>query len=73
MCVVYESVEDGIGEGVIADEVIPLVDGQLAGDEGGGALVAVIHEVHEVMALCGVEGFDTPVIKDEQVGIGELG
>ena len=65
-------VEDGIGEGVIADGGIPLVDGQLAGYQGGGGLVAVVHEVHEVVALCGVEGVHAPVIEDEQSGFGEL-
>ena len=59
----HQPVEDGIGEGVIAegviaDDGIPLVDGELAGDEGGGNLIAVVHEVHEVMALCGIEGTD---------------
>ena len=67
-----QPVEDGVGEGVIADGGIPLVDGQLAGYQGGGGLVAVVHEVHEVVALCGVEGFHAPVIEDEQSGVGKL-
>ena len=52
----YEPLEDGIGEGVIADDGIPLVDRQLADHHGGGGVVAVIRDVHEVVALCGVEG-----------------
>ena len=57
----YEPVEDGIGEGVIADGGIPLVDRQLAGHERGAGVIAVIHDVHEVMALCGIEGVHSPV------------
>ena len=32
--VVDEAVEDGIGEGGLADHLVPGVDGQLAGDDG---------------------------------------
>jgi hypothetical protein len=34
---VYEAVEDGVGEGGIADQAVPFVDEQLARDEGGFA------------------------------------
>ena len=67
-----EAVEDGVGEGVIPDGGIPLVDRELTGYQGGGMLVAPIHAMHEVMALCGVEGFHALVIEDEQSGSGEL-
>ena len=67
-----KSVEDSIGQGVIADDGIPLVDGQLAGYQGGGGPVTVVHDMHEVVALCGVEGLHAPVIEDEQPGLGEL-
>ena len=33
--VVDEAVEDGVGQGGIADVLVPVFDGQLAGDEGG--------------------------------------
>ena len=68
----YQPVEDGVGEGIIADGGNPLVDGQLAGHECGAGVVAVVHEVHEVMALCGVAGVHAPVIDDEQPGACEL-
>ena len=32
--VVYEAVEDGIGQGGIADDVVPFFDGKLTGDQG---------------------------------------
>ena len=35
-------------------------------------MIAVIHDVHEVMALCGVECLHAPVIDDEQPGPGKL-
>ena len=72
MGMMYQPVEDGIGEGVIADGGIPLVDGQLAGHERGAGVIAVVHDVHEVMALCGIEGVHAPVVDDEQSGACEL-
>ncbi len=32
--VVYEAVEDGVGKGGIADPFVPVLDGELAGDQG---------------------------------------
>lgn len=40
--VVYQSVEDGIGEGGIAQVGVPAVDGQLARHQRGGFVVAVV-------------------------------
>jgi hypothetical protein len=33
--VVDQAVEDGIGIGGVADQRVPLIDGELAGDDGG--------------------------------------
>ncbi len=35
--VVEEPVEDGVAEGGIADDVVPVVDGDLAGEQGAAA------------------------------------
>jgi hypothetical protein len=40
--VVDQAVEDGVGVGGIADQRVPLIDGELAGDDGGVAAVAVL-------------------------------
>ena len=49
--VVDEAVEDGVAEGGIANDVMPVLDGELAGDEGCAAAVAVFKDVEEVTAL----------------------
>jgi hypothetical protein len=36
---VDEAVEDGVGVGWIADHRVPVLDGELAGDDGGAAAV----------------------------------
>ena len=42
------AIEDGIGQGRIADGFVPVLDGQLAGDDGRGAAVAVFEDFQEV-------------------------
>jgi hypothetical protein len=43
--VVEDAVEDGVGEGGIAEVVVPAVDGDLAGDEDGAVAIAVLHDL----------------------------
>ena len=71
--VVHESVEDGIGEGGVADDFMPLFDWQLRGDEGRTQAMSVVEDVEQVAALLGIECREPPVIEDEEVGFGELG
>ena len=39
MSIVDDAVEDGVGEGGFADDLVPLRQRQLAGDQDGGVLV----------------------------------
>ena len=71
MGVVDDAVEDGVGEGGFADDVMPFGDGQLAGDQDRGVLVAVLDDFHEVAALIGVETVRAPIVEDEEVGLCE--
>ena len=41
----YETVENRVGEGRVTDGIMPLVDGKLAGDDGGAHGVAVLEEL----------------------------
>jgi len=67
MSVVDDAVEDGIGESGIANDVMPAVDGDLAGDEGSAAAVALLEDFQEVAALLGTERLETPIIEDEKL------
>ena len=42
VCIVHEPVKDGIGNGGIADRVMPELRGELARDEGAAGTVPVI-------------------------------
>ena len=69
--VVDESVEDGVGEGGVAEQFMPLGQGELAGDESGARGVSVFEEFEEVASVVGVELGDSEVVEDEEVGFGE--
>ena len=53
--VVDKAVEDGIGDRWIADHVVPVIDGHLAGDDGRSLLVAVLDDLQEIAPLLVVE------------------
>lgn len=55
-CGRYEpDVQDGIGEGRITDGLVPVLGGQLAGDDSGSTPVAVFDDFQKVAALGGGE------------------
>jgi hypothetical protein len=60
--VVGEAVEDGIGEGGIVEVLVPGADGELAGDDGGAGVEAVVEEFEEVAAVPVGEGGDPPIV-----------
>ncbi len=74
--VVDEAVEDGVAEGWIADDIMPVIDRHLGGDERGSVAMWVIEQLEQIATLLGGELGQPPVIEDDQVGlvtIGDLG
>jgi hypothetical protein len=71
MGIVDEAVEDGVGIGGLADEAVPVGDGDLAGDEGGFSAIAVLEDFQEVVAGLGGQGLEAPVVEDQQIDGGE--
>lgn len=53
--VMDQAVKDGVGVGWIAHQRVPLIDGKLAGDDGGAAAVAVLDDLQQVVTGRGVE------------------
>ena len=51
MGVVDEPVEDGVGQGGVGQGLVPALDRELADDQGGADLVAVVDELQEVAGL----------------------
>ncbi|EGV20644.1 hypothetical protein ThimaDRAFT_0422 [Thiocapsa marina 5811] len=69
--VVDQSVEDRIGEGGIPDQVVPMLEGQLAGDERGALAVAVVEQLEQIAPSLGVQPHEPPVVDQQQIGVGE--
>ena len=70
--VVDEPIEDGVGDGGVADDFIPLADRHLAGDDDRAHLVAVIDDFQQIAALLGVQRLRPPIVQDEQVHLRDL-
>ena len=68
MCVIEERVEDGGAEGGIADDIVPVLDGDLAGEQRATAGIAVIED--EQPRPC--EPLDELRIRPVPPGEGEL-
>jgi hypothetical protein len=60
--IVDEAVEDGIGNGRIADHVVPVIDGNLAGDDRRSLLVSILDDFQEIAALLVGELLRPPVV-----------
>jgi len=52
---VDDAIEDGVGNSWIADDLVPALDRQLAGDEDRMGIVAILDDLKQVAALFGVE------------------
>ncbi len=67
MRVVHQAVEDGVGDGGIANGLMPVLYGELAGHHGGPPSVPVLQDLQQVSALIGGQGRQSPVVEDQQL------
>ena len=67
----HQPIEDRVGDGGIADDLVPAVDRHLARHDGGAALVAILHDLQEVAPPLVVELLRAPVVEDEEIDAGE--
>ena len=65
MRVVEEAIKDRIPERGISHDFMPVVDGDLASEEGAPAAVAVIQNLKEIVAGGIVQRSQSPVVEDE--------
>ena len=65
--VVDDAVEDGVGQGRIADQIMPAVHRDLAGDQRGAAAVAFLGDLQQIAPLLRAERFQPPVVQDQQL------
>ena len=53
--VVNEAIQDGVAEGWVANNIVPMFNRDLAGDDGGGATVAIIEDLQKVAPFWRIE------------------
>jgi hypothetical protein len=58
---VYKAVRDGVGQGRIANDVVPVIHGQLAGHDGRTVAVTVVEQLQKIPALLGGEFGEAPI------------
>ena len=63
-----ESIDRTLGEDRIVKERNPLVDGAVAGDDGGGATVALEDHLIQIAGLLCVQTAQSKVVDDQNVG-----
>ena len=54
-----------------SDQVVPAVDRDLAGDQGGAAAIAVLDDFEHVMPLLGPERLEAPIVEDQPLDAAE--
>ena len=64
---VYDAVEYGVGDGFLADLVVPVLSVDLRGYHGRAPLMPGFDDVHQYAALLGVERLHAEVVQDHQV------
>ena len=64
MGIVDDTIQDRVGKGWIADQVVPAIDRDLAGDQRGATRVALLDDLEQVAALLGPERLEPPVVED---------
>jgi len=69
--VMHQPIEDGVGEGGIADRGVPLLDGDLAGDDGGAALISIVDDLEQIAAVGVGHRRHGQIVKDEDLGLGQ--
>ena len=73
MGVVDESIKDSVGESSVADDGMPMIEGELTGDEGGPLGVAILEDLQQVASFSVSQWCEAKVIEDQQLGLGESG
>ena len=66
-----EPVQESGGELVVAEDPVPLAEGKVGGDDGGGALVASRQHVEEQLAAGLLEGDEAELVEEQERGPAE--
>src|SRR6266446_1705508 len=68
-----DAVENGVSQGGIANDFMPAIGRELAGDQQGSPVVAIVDDLEQITTLFGIERFRPPIVDDQQAGAFERG
>ena len=71
MCIVNDAVQDTVGNGGVADLIVPVSQRQLAGQDGGACGVTVIVDFQEVASFDVGEWSHGPIVDNQHVDAGD--
>ena len=55
-----DAVENGVSQGRIANDLMPAIGRELAGDQQGSPVIAIVDDLEQITTLFGVERFRPP-------------
>ncbi len=62
-----DAVEDRVGQRRVADQVVPAIHRDLAGDQRGAAAVALLDDLEQIVTLLGAERLEPPIVEGRGV------
>ena len=68
-----EPVKDRIGEGWLPNRLMPVRDRQLAGDDRGPAILAIVEQFQDISTIVIPERGQAPVVEHEDSSLGQGG
>src|SRR5262249_46422954 len=71
MGVVNKAIKDRVGISRIADERMPFIDGDLAGEDRRAAAITLLQDLVEVPTGAGVGRFEAPIVEDQDLHAGK--
>src|SRR5215472_13108098 len=71
MGVVNKAVKDRVGISRIANERMPFIDGDLAGEDRRAAPITLLEDLVEITTGAGIERFEAPIVEDEELDAGK--
>jgi hypothetical protein len=70
--IVHQPVQDNIGNDEVTDVLVPVLNGQLCGDNSGCRSVAVFDDITEIPPFLGAHGREAQIVKDKDLGFGQV-
>src|SRR5487761_2467390 len=71
VCAVQKAIKDCIGDGRVADVLVPMLDRKLTGEERGACADAIIEQFEQIGALARTDGSNGEIINHHEVHLGD--